>query len=159
VSISRASRHLQTLKISNLQIIAIFSYIQVEEVAVMGAVMGPVVAMEEMEVMVGLRLEALLVVVVVVVAIIRMVAHMAAEVVDIQEETMEDMVGVATVVMEGEEDMEEAVAMVAVDMVDMVDQDMGVVQEVPMEETASMEEQGGLADRFHGVMMVTVLGR
>jgi hypothetical protein len=47
--------------------------------------------------------------------------------------------------------MEEAVAMVV--------QDMGVVQEVPTEETASMEEQAVLADRFYGVMMVTVLGR
>jgi len=47
--------------------------------------------------------------------------------------------------------MEEAVAM--------VDQDMGVVQEVRMEETASMEEQADLANRFHGVTMVTALGR
>jgi hypothetical protein len=85
---------------------------------------------------------------------VAMVAHMQVEGLDIQEETMEDMVGVAMAVMEGQEDMEEAVA-----MVDQVDQDMGVVQEVPMEETPSMEEQAGLADRFHGVMMVTVLGR
>lgn len=119
----------------------------------MGALTGPVVAMEEMGVMVGLLLEAVLV------AIIHMVAHMEVEGLDIQEETTEDMVGVAMVVMEREEDMEEAVAMVAMDMVDMADQDMGVAQEAPMEETASTEELEGLADRFHGVMMVTVLGR
>ena len=110
------------------------------------AVTGPVVAMAE----VGVMVEAV-VVVVVVVAIIHMVAHMEAEGLDIQEETMGDMVRVATVVMEGQEDMEEAVAM--------VDQDMGVVQEVRMEETASMEEQADLANRFHGVTMVTALGR
>ena len=105
--------------------------------------MGPLVAM----VAVGVMVEA----VVVVVALIHMVAHMEAEGLDILEETMGDMVGVAMVVMEGQEDMEEAVAM--------VDQDMGVVQEVPMEETASMEVKAGLADPFHGAMMVTVLGR
>ena len=103
--------------------------------------MGPLVAMVE----VGVMVEA------VVVAIIHMVAHMEVEGLDIQEGTMGDMVGVAMVVMEGEEDMEEAVGM--------VDQDMGVVQEVPMEETASMEEQGDLGDHLHGVMMVTALGR
>ena len=108
--------------------------------------MGPVVAM----VAVGVMVEA--VVVVVVLAIIHMVAaNMEAEGLDILEETMGDMVEVAMVVMEGQEDMEEAVAM--------VDQDMGVVQEVPMEETASMEVKAGLADHFHGVMKVTVLGR
>ena len=113
--------------------------------------MGPVVAM----VAVGAMVEAVVVVVVVLVAaIIHMVGHMEAEVLDILEETMGVMVGVAMVVMEGQEDMEEAVA-----MVDMVDQDMGVVQEVPMEETPSMEDKPGLADRFHGVMRVTVLGR
>jgi hypothetical protein len=165
VSILRAVRHLRTFKTKNVQIISIFSYIQVEEVAVMGAVMEPVVAMEEVGVMVGLQLEAVVVVVVVVlvlVAIIRMAAHMDQEVVDTREEAMEDMVGVATVVMEEEEeeeDMEEVVVMVAVDMVDMVGQDMGVVQEVHMEETPSMEEQGGLADHSHGAMMVTVLDR
>jgi hypothetical protein len=87
---------------------------------------------------------------------------MELEGVDTQEAAMGHMVGVAMVVMEGEgmeeeeeEDMEEVVA-----MVDMVDLDMGVVQEVHMEGTASTEEvQGGLADHSQGVMMVTVLGR
>jgi len=106
--------------------------------------MGPLVAM----VAVGVMVEAV-VVVVVLVPIIHMVANMEAEGLDILEETMVDMV-----VMEGQEVMEEAVA-----MVDMVDQDMGVVQEVPMEETVSMEVKAGLADRFHGVMMVTASGR
>jgi hypothetical protein len=124
----------------------------VEEVAaVMGAVTGPVVAMEEVEVMVGLEVE--------VVAIVNMGAHMEQEGVDIQEEAMEDMVGVAMVVMEGE-DMEEAVVMVAVAMVDMVDLDMGVLWVVRMEGMASMEEeQGGLADHSQDVTKVTVLGR
>jgi uncharacterized membrane protein (DUF106 family) len=113
----------------------------VEEVAVMGPVvdMVEVVAMVEV-VEVGVMVEA------VVVATVHMVAHMEAEGLDIKEETMGDMVGV---VMEGQEDMEEAV----------VDQDMGVVQELPMEETASMEEQAGQAGRSHGVMTATALGR
>jgi hypothetical protein len=110
----------------------------VEEVAVM----WPVVAMAEVGVMVeAVVVLVLVVLVLVVVAIIHMVAHMEAEGLHIQEEAMGEMVGGA--------------------MVDMVDQDMGMVQEVPMEETPSMEEEeeADLADRFHGVMMVTVLGR
>jgi hypothetical protein len=137
VSIFKGFQTSPNFSSKNLQITSIFYYIQVEEVAVM----GPLVAMVE----VGVMVEA------VVVAIIHMVAHMEVEGLDIQEGTMGDMVGVAMVVMEGEEDMEEAVGM--------VDQDMGVVQEVPMEETASMEEQGDLGDHLHGVMMVTALGR
>jgi hypothetical protein len=56
---------------------------------------------------------------------------------------------------EEEEDMEVVVA-----MVDMVGLDMGVVQEVRMEGTASTEEdQGGPADHSQGVKKETVLGR
>jgi hypothetical protein len=123
----------------------------VEEVAVL----EPVVAMEEVQVMVGLGLE------VGAVAIMHMVVHMEQEGVDIQEVAMEHMVGVALVDMEGEqEDMEEVVAMVAVAMVDMVDQDMGVVRVVHMEGMVSMvEDQGGQEDPSQSVMKVKAIGR
>jgi hypothetical protein len=155
VPVLRVLKQFQIFKIKNLQIMCVFCYVQVEEVAVM----GPAVAMEEVEGMVGLEVRA--------VATMHTVAHTEPERVDTQEAAMGHMVGVATVVMAGEgmeeeeeEGMEEEDMEGAVAMVDMVDLDMGVVWEVHMEGMASMEEeQGGLADHSQGAMKVTVLGR